>query len=198
MGSVSLGGYRRNLGLIAIAVGWLALGMVGIYSTAASGSQQDCPNGPLMADLSGTAVGGRTPRGTAQYRERGNNALMVMVRSAAAGSTLDVLVGGTSVGQITVPQNGNGQLKVDAPTVAITDGTTIEVRNGMTVVLSGTFRCVAGRGRGNTNANTNGNTNENTNVNVNGNTNVNGNANVNGNTNANTNANGSPSPTMMP
>ena len=36
MGSVSLGGYRRNLGLIAIAVGWLALGMVGIYSTAAS------------------------------------------------------------------------------------------------------------------------------------------------------------------
>lgn len=155
MNFAGLGRHKRNLAVVAGVFAWLALGVAGLLTTAASEPSQDCPNGPLFAELTGPAISGRAPRGTAQFRERGSNALMVMVRQVnlAEGTILGVFVGGNSVGQITLPKNGSGQLRLDTTTATINEGTAIEIRNGTTVVLSGTFKCVPRGGRGNTNTN---------------------------------------------
>jgi len=174
--------------LLAVAV-WVSIPVIGYVTATSETDTQQCPNGPMVADLTGTAAGNtKAPSGTAQYREKNNNGLMVRVRNvtAAQGTSLTVYIDDTSVGTISLPRNGNGQLKLDTLNATINEGSTISVRNGTTTIMSGAFRCAGG---GNTNGNTGGNTN--TNGNTNGNTggNTNGNANTHGNMNMNTNMN---------
>lgn len=130
--------------ILAVAA-WVITPLISHFSVQASDTAADCPNGPLKADLKGAAAGGKAPQGLAQYKDRNSNSLMVMVRSVSVpeGTALNVFVGDTNVGQITVPKNGNGQLKVDSPTAAIAEGTEITVRNGETTIMSGTFACAA-------------------------------------------------------
>lgn len=130
--------------LLAVCI-WASAAVIG-YSrpeTAAADTAQ-CA-GPLKADLTGSAVNNKTPTGTAMYNEKGKNNLSVKVRSVGvnADTALDVMVGDTSVGKITIPKSGNGQLSLDTTTAAITDGTSVSVKNGDTVILSGTFACVS-------------------------------------------------------
>lgn len=122
---------------------------------------------------------------------------MVNVRSVnvAANTALDVYIGESKVGTITIGRGRSGQLRVESP-ATIDENTAITVRNGTTTILSGTFACVAGGPGANTNTNSNTNTNTNVNVNVNTNVNTNVNVNANTNTNTNTNSNASPSPTL--
>jgi hypothetical protein len=142
---------QKQQGIFALTIlavmAWVAFSFAGFGTAEANNLPADCPNGPLRATLTGADISGKTPSGTAQYKDKNNNSLMVMVRSVnvAADTTLSVMIGGTSVGQIKVPKSGNGQLKVDSAT-GISEGTTITVMNGETTVLSGTFACVAGGG----------------------------------------------------
>jgi hypothetical protein len=187
---------REKQGIIALALlALLALGgslFANFGRTEVNASIQDCPNGPLRANLTGADLSGKTPSGTAQFNDKSNNELMVRVRSVnlPADTSLSVFIGDASVGQMTVPKNGNAELKLNSAT-GIIEGTVITVRNGETTILTGSFVCVAG---GNRNTNTNGNKNTNSNANT-------GNANTNANTgNVNTNANTSPTvtPTITP
>ena len=197
----------NRFGLVApaVCIGFLLmLVLAGIsFRDAQAEAVFDCPNGPLAAQLTGSAISEVTPAGTARFREKGSNQLIVNVRSVnvPANTALDVYIGDTKVGTITIGNGRSGQLRVDS-TATIEENTAITVRNGTTTILSGTFGCVAGGpgSNSNTNSNTNMNTNLNTNVNMNMNTNVNVNTNVNintnVNTNVNTNTNASPSPKL--
>lgn len=144
-------GFAALLTIFAAAF-WVAFSFFNLppanASSRATETSSDCPRGPLHADLTGSAIDGKTPNGMAQFKERGNNSLTVMVRdvNVAADTSLSVMVGGASVGTISIAKNGNGQLRVDtAP--EITEGTALTVMNGATTILAGQFQCV-GKGGG--------------------------------------------------
>lgn len=152
--------FQKQKSIAALTVlavlAWVGVSFAGFSTAEANNSSADCPNGPLHAELTGAATGGRAPGGMAMFRERGSNALMVMVRGVEVNdnTALTVMIGDTNVGTITVGNNGNGQLRLDSA-AGISEGTTITVMNGTTTVLAGTFACVAGGGNTNTNTNTN-------------------------------------------
>lgn len=135
-----------NLGVVfailAVAA-WVTVPAIGLIS--AEEVLQGCPNGPMMADLTGAEIAGKTPKGTVQFRNRDKDRLVVKVRGVGLpeNTALSVFVGDTTVGQITLPKNGNGELSLDTTTAAITEGATVTVRNGDTVILTGTLACVA-------------------------------------------------------
>ena len=158
-----------GLGLTALSL-CLALVLAGVLFNAPQaaetpGAATQCPNGPLAADLTGDAISSITPAGTARFREKGKNGLMINVRqvNVAANTDLDVYVGETKVGTIEIGRGRNGQLRVDSSAATIDEGSVITIRNGTTTVLTGTFACVAGGGNTNSNGNTNGNINGNMN-----------------------------------
>jgi len=138
------GYWKVVLVLLAVFI-WASAAVIGYTRPETTDADTAQCAGPLRADLTGSAVNNKTPTGTAMYKEKGQNGLSVKVRSVGvnAGTALDVMVGDTSVGQITVPKSGNGQLSLDTTTATITDGTSISVKNGDTVILSGTFACVS-------------------------------------------------------
>ena len=144
------GHWKVTLVLVAVCV-WASAAAIGYArpETSTNTDEMQCPNGPLRADLTGSAVNNKTPTGTAMYMEKGKSGLSVKVRSVgvADDTALDVMVGDTNVGKITIPKSGNGQLSLDTTTATITEGTTISVKNGDTVILSGAFACVAGKNR---------------------------------------------------
>ena len=146
--STKSGYWKVSLVLLAVFV-WASAAVIGYTSPETGLDTTQCPNGPLQADLTGSAVNNKTPTGTAMYKEKGKNNLMVRVRSVGvnAGTSLDVMIGDTNVGKITIPKSGNGQLSLDTTTARIDEGTAISVKNGDTVILSGAFGCVAGQGR---------------------------------------------------
>jgi hypothetical protein len=140
---------RSNISLSSIAIclslmiAWIAIPFTDMSAADVS---MPCPNGPLAAELTGAAAGGSTPTGTARYREQGRNRLIVNVRAVNLGATvttLDVYIGDTKVGTISL-RGRNGQLRLDSSTATIDENTVITIRNGSTVVLTGTFACVAG------------------------------------------------------
>ena len=141
--SKDFGHWKAALGVLAVCL-WVSAAVIGHTQPEANKAIVDCPNGPLKADLTGSAVNNKTPTGNAMYKEKGKNGLTVEVRSVGADTSLDVFIGDTSVGKITVPKSGNGQLSLDTTTAAISEGTTITVKNGDTTILSGTFACVSG------------------------------------------------------
>lgn len=106
------------------------------------------PSVALFAPLSGPTINGIMPRGLAQYAEFGTTSrrLGVFVGHVhlPQGTHLGVFIDGTQVGEIILNDDGHGGLRLDTAqghTVpVITAGSTAQVRNGSTVILSGTFQ----------------------------------------------------------
>jgi len=221
--------YSKLLMSLIAVFAWATVPAAGLFLAPANERQAQTQCSTLTATLTQrvstattggaptAAKGNNAPRGTARYRSTGKERLQVDIRSTGLpiGTTLDVLINGTSVGTIGLPKNGNGQLKVDTPTVQVEGASVISIQNAGVDVLSGTFSCSGSNAGptananaggtnagGNTNAagnttnmnmNSNGNaTDMNSNMNMNSNT-TNGNTtrrtNTNGNTNANTTTN---------
>jgi CHRD domain/FG-GAP-like repeat len=99
----------------------------------------------LFAPLQGPTIGGTMSSGLGQYVEfPANKELSVYVRlHLPSGTVLNVSVGTTSIGTITLRNDGFGKLELeseDGDTVpTITAGNMLTVKNGGTTVLSGTF-----------------------------------------------------------
>jgi len=89
--------------------------------------------------LSATLSGSSSATGKASV-EVVNNHLRVRIHGAAANTTYDVSIDGTTVGQITTNGRGSGRLFV-SPTAAIVAGSTISILDSAagTTLLSGTF-----------------------------------------------------------
>jgi hypothetical protein len=201
---------RNGLGAAALcSLFLLAISGILFTDTHAENYTSQCP---LSADLTGSAISNMTPAGTARFREKGNNRLMLNLRqvNVAANTNLDVYVGDTKVGTVEVGKGRSGQLRLDSPTGTIDDNSIITVRNGSDTILTGTFACTNAKDDKDSNSNenlrymnlnpnpnsNNGNMN-NMNINSNSNrsnsnrgTNRNTNTNTNRNRNTNTNTNG--------
>ena len=69
------------------------------------------------------------------------NQLRVSVQGTAAGTTYEVTVNGTVVGQLTTDSSGAGQLRVWPSGVTIQGGSTVSVRDtaGSPAILDGVF-----------------------------------------------------------
>ena len=102
----------------------------------------------INAGLSGAAVNGQTPTGKAVFRERPGNDRRLEVEvqdvNLAAGTVLNVLVGGQQVGTLTVDSLRAGRLELETErgqaVPAVTNGTTVAVRNPSNAnVLTGAF-----------------------------------------------------------
>jgi hypothetical protein len=91
----------------------------------------------INAGLSGAAVNGQTPSGTGVFRQRPGNDLKLEVEvqdvNLAAGTVLNVVVGGQQVGTLTIDTLRAGRLELETErgqTVpAVTNGTTVAVRS---------------------------------------------------------------------
>jgi hypothetical protein len=181
---------------VLAVLAWSTVPAAGLFLSSADNLSSQCTQ--MSANLTGTATAGTTPRGTAKYKETGKDRLQVDVRSVnlPAGTNLDVMINDTNVGSIALPRNGNGQLKVDAPTVTVADGATIVVRNGTADVMAGTFACGGNassnsKGKGNSKGNSDMNMNSHMN-NMNSHMNMNSNSNnSNSDMNMNSNSNNS-------
>lgn len=137
---------RKEYGILVITI-LVFTGLAGFSFTNSDAAHAnnlllDCPNGPLQANLTGTNTDGKTPGGVASYKENNTNGLSVMVAEVSVpdGTNLGVFAGDKSVGEILIAKNGSGELKVDSVT-GISEGTVLSIKNGETVILSGTFAC---------------------------------------------------------
>jgi hypothetical protein len=193
---------KMILTLLAVAV-WVSLPVIGYVTAMGEPDLQQCPNGAMVADLTGAgATTGKSPTATAQYHGKNNNGLTVKVKGAnTSAGDLTVYIGDTSVGTI---NSKNGELRVDTVAADVTEGSTITVRNGTGTILTGTFRCAGGNGGSsgsaarNTNSGRSTNRNSGGSTNSNSNTNGNMNSNMNMNSNSSTNANGNANTTGTP
>jgi hypothetical protein len=104
----------------------------------------------LRTQLTGNAIGGKTPEGHADFRmdtSRGRTRLNVEVEhvNLPAGTVLTVMIthgtSTTSVGTFTLDAFGEGELELnsqDGDTVpAVVTGDMVTVRNGTTAVVAG-------------------------------------------------------------
>jgi hypothetical protein len=189
--------FRTGLGAAALCL-CLLLAISSVLLTGAN-AENNTSQCPLSADLTGAAISNITPAGTARFREKGNNRLMINLRqvNVAANTNLDVYVGDTKVGTIAIGRGRSGQLRLESPTATIDDNSVVTIRNGSDTLLTGTFACTNGKGDSNSNSNENlryMNLNPNPNSNM-GNMNMNSNnsnsnrPNSNRTTNRNTNTN---------
>ena len=127
----------KSIGLWAAAL-TAALTWVGLEKVA----QAQSGGGQTRITLTGS-ISFPAAKGKATFRARPNERqLQVQVENVPAlvGATLDVYLGGNSVGQITVGAGGAGALNVNSLTLppSVT-GTSVEVKNGGTTVVSGSF-----------------------------------------------------------
>jgi len=102
----------------------------------------------INAGLSGAAVNGQAPKGTAVFRERPGNDRKLEVEvqdvNLAAGTVLNVTVGGQPVGTLTIDSLRAGRLELATErgqvVPAVTNGTAVAVRNQSNAnVLTGAF-----------------------------------------------------------
>ena len=102
----------------------------------------------INAALSGAAVNGQTPSGKGDFRQRPGNDLKLQVEvqdvNLAAGTVLNVIVGGQQVGTLTIDSLRAGRLELETgrgqAVPAVSNGTTVAVRNQSGAnVLTGTF-----------------------------------------------------------
>ena len=119
----------------------------GTFSAPTTPSPTGSPNSTtrFYAPLTGAAISNTIPRGLAEYRAAtatSSASLRVFVSNVnlASGTTLTVFVGSAQVGQITLNSSGRGEFTSSASTLpTITTGTVLTVRNGATIILTGTF-----------------------------------------------------------
>ena len=142
---------RNQLFLVLMLAGFvLWLTAPGADRTSAAGASQQPSSGGTdiryYAGLSGAAIGGVTPGGVAEYRDRGDRrSLEVYANSInlASGTSLTVVVNGGTAGNATVDSLGNATLILETnngqsvPVVNI--GSTIQVKQGASTISSGVF-----------------------------------------------------------
>src|SRR5437763_4768647 len=134
---------RKELRIfILIIVASLVFALAGVIASA------DSNDVITQATLSGPALNGLTPKGVAEHRAKADGSLRFGVEvedvNLPAGTVLNVLVNGTSIGSLTLNSFHEGELELETeagqtvPT--INAGTTVVVRTqaGATIV-SGTF-----------------------------------------------------------
>lgn len=104
------------------------------------------PIAAFFAPLTGETIDGVMPRGMGQYIEFSTGKylnIFVGHVNLAEDTVLEVLVDGTSVGQISLDDDGNGRLRLNSangdtvPTVAA--DSTLVVKNAEATILSGVF-----------------------------------------------------------
>src|ERR1044072_1615882 len=106
----------------------------------------------INAGLAGAAINGQTPSGKAVFRERPGNDLKLEVEvedvTLAAGTVLNVLVGGQPIGTLTINTLRAGQLELETErgqaVPAVTNGNTVAVRHHAGAnIVNGTFGSAA-------------------------------------------------------
>ncbi|MEJ7849412.1 MAG: FG-GAP-like repeat-containing protein [Pyrinomonadaceae bacterium] len=127
--------------LLAIA-GWVSIPL--LTNRAQAGDSI-----PILTRIARMAspTGSINPHGHAEYElyENGGRELEVEIEDVniAAGTVLTAFVDGNSVGQIILESDQRGRLKLrtaDGQSVPVTnDGSTVQVRNGGTVLVAGVF-----------------------------------------------------------
>ena len=102
--------------------------------------------GELFASLTGPTLNGVLPGGYAEFESHSSGVeLEIRVRQVnlPIGTSLTVLIDGSSVGSILLGNGGEGRLKLSSENgqvvPAIITGSTIAIRNGSSTVLAGTF-----------------------------------------------------------
>lgn len=121
-------------------------------SPTGSPSPSPSPNaGDLFAGLTGPTLNGVLPNGFASYELHSSRTeLEVRVRqiNLAIGTSLTVVVNGTTAGTMSVQSGGEGGLRLrsdNGQTVpVVTSGMSISIRNGSATILSGTFGSIFG------------------------------------------------------
>lgn len=106
------------------------------------------PSLVLYSALSGATIDGVLPKGVSNYFEFGatSKSFGVYVEHVklATGTRLAVDVNGTSIGSFTLNNEGQGRIQLNtlsgASIPAIASGATLNVKNGATTILTGTFR----------------------------------------------------------
>jgi hypothetical protein len=103
--------------------------------------------------LAGAAINGMMPQGHADFRSRANGKMSLEVEvedvNLPAGTVLNVLVNGTSIGSITLNSAFGGEFELESEhgqTVpAITQGTTVTITNATNgaTILAGSFGAIA-------------------------------------------------------
>ncbi|HYP52012.1 MAG TPA: hypothetical protein VEQ42_00645, partial [Pyrinomonadaceae bacterium] len=106
----------------------------------------------IQAGLAGTAIGGRRPSGKAVFRDRPGNDRKLQVEvqdvNLAAGTVLNVVVGGQQVGTLAINTLRAGRLELETErgqaVPAVANGTPVAVRNQSGAnVVSGAFGSAA-------------------------------------------------------
>ncbi|MDQ3804663.1 MAG: DUF4214 domain-containing protein [Acidobacteriota bacterium] len=106
----------------------------------------------IEAGLAGTAIGGQRPTGKAVFRERPANDRKLQVEvqdvNLAAGTVLNVIVGGQQVGTLTINTLRAGRLELETErgqaVPAVANGTAVAVRNQSGAnIVSGAFGSAA-------------------------------------------------------
>ncbi|MDT7808301.1 MAG: hypothetical protein QOJ70_2114 [Acidobacteriota bacterium] len=132
---------------VACAAVLMALAAFAIAPAFASGAETI-----TTANLAGAVISGVTPTGTAVFRQGADNSRKLEVEvehvNLPAGTVLNVLVGGTKIGTITLDSLGAGQIELETErgrTVPVVNtGTSVAVTNqpGANIV-AGTFGSAA-------------------------------------------------------
>ncbi len=137
---------NRHSGKIAVVVlalsAWLAIPFV-------TGDAQTAGGVPILVRTANlvSPTGSINPHGNAEYQLYANGHREIEVEiedvNLAAGTPLDAVVDGNTIGQIILAADRRGRLKLrteDGQNVPVTnDGSTVEVRNGGTLLVSGTL-----------------------------------------------------------
>ena len=99
----------------------------------------------LVAALTGATINGVLPRGYAQYEQHSSRTeleVRVFQVNLPGGTSLNVLVANTSVGQLII-SGGEGRLRLRSDrgenVPVVTNGASVEIRNGSASILSGIF-----------------------------------------------------------
>jgi hypothetical protein len=137
------------LPLIVGAIIWAAVPLFYLQGTSAQNSNEDEIR--INASLSGAPINGVTPFGVAEYKvipSRNRRTLEVYANSVnrPAGTVLTVIVDNATAGTMTLDSLQNGVLNLETQngqTVpVISNGSTVDVREGSTTILSGIFGVV--------------------------------------------------------
>ena len=137
--------YYSRRALTAVVLTACALVLSAANAAADQSGSQDTR---IVAALSGAAIGGVTPKGEAEFRQRadGRRSLEVEVEhvNLPAGTVLNVIVDGAQVGQLTLAPTLENEFEIESehgaavPSVAV--GSTVVVTNAQgQTVLSGVF-----------------------------------------------------------
>ena len=148
---------RRQLWLvfpaILAALFWVAMPFFQSSTSADEAQSPDHNNVTtyFRASLTGSPINNVTPFGRADYKVFTDNSRRLEIEAfsvnVTAGTVLNVFVNNVSIGQLTISATRSGRLELrtsqgqTVPTISA--GNTIEIRQGTTVILSGTFGAVA-------------------------------------------------------